>query len=225
MSKKSKIILICLAVLVVVIAAITVPLVLIKFNGTPKLTPPSVEVFESENLIVFNASKVEGAKEYQFIITMPDGTSPTYSSPTNAFTLDFLGGSSALKSKFVAGKYSVQCYVTAEDAKNNSFKSNPVFFTRTLQLNAPRLDKQGKNFIWETVKNANLYEIIISANNGTVSKFVEGIEGSIQEISISSLKTEFDLQKNVEYIITVRAFSENEYYSTSFYSNGLEFYV
>ena len=154
MSKKSKIILICLAVVIIVAAAVAIPLVLIKFNGNTKLATPTVEVFESENLIVFEASQIENANEYKFIISIPndDGSSTTveYSSKVNSLTLDFLGNSSGLKSSFdYAGLYSVQCYVTAEDPNNNSYKSSPIVFERTLQLAAPRLEKQGKNFIAE----------------------------------------------------------------------------
>ena len=230
MSKKSKIILICLAVVIIVAAAVAIPLVLIKFNGNTKLATPTVEVFESENLIVFEASQIENANEYKFIISIPndDGSSTTveYSSKVNSLTLDFLGNSSSLKSSFdYAGLYSVQCYVTAEDPNNNSYKSSPIVFERTLQLAAPRLEKQGKNFIWETVNHADSYQIIVSSNYETQIKTVNGVDDVVQSISLSKLKSEFALENDVLYSITIVALSENENYLTSLYSNQLQFYI
>lgn len=221
MSKKNKIIIICLAVLIVVVLAITIPLVLIKFNGNTKLATPKVEVSESENLIVFEADKVEGAKEYYFIITMPDGKTQTHHTQKNVYILDFLGGASGFKKEFVAGIYSVQCYVTAEDAKNNSYKSSPIMFTRTLQLNSTRVDKKGKDIIWDKVEYADTYELTISSNYGT---HIKKVDGSLS-ISISELTTEFELQNDVLYYVSVRAFSDSEYYSESLHSNQKEFYI
>ena len=223
MSKKNKIIIVCLAVLIVVVLAITIPLVLIKFNGNTKLATPKVKVIESENLIVFEADKVEGAKGYEFLITFPNKiTSERFPTESNILIFDFINGFAGFKEMFaVAGIYSVQCYVTAEDAKNNSYKSSPIMFTRTLQLNSTRVDKKGKDIIWDKVEYADTYELTISSNYGTHIKKVDGS----QSISISELTTEFELQNDVLYYVSVRAFSDSEYYSESLYSNQKEFYI
>ena len=225
MSKKSKIILICLAALIVVAVGVTLPLVLIRFNENKQLASPTVEVFESENLIVFQASKINNAKEYKFIITTPDGSTLPFSSESNIFSLDFENESSSWKERFnVAGIYSVQCYAVAEDANNNSFKSAPLNFTRILQLKTPRLEKQGKNFIWDTILNADIYEIIISSNNGSTSKIFTPIDGYIQSVSLTTLIKEFNLISG-QYTITVKAASNNDYYLASVYSNQQTFIV
>ena len=229
MSKKYKIILICLVVAVVLIVGITVPLVLLKQKDTQLLTPNPVEVAQSENLIVFKTSKVENAVEYMFEVSIPGRENATsISSETNELVLDFTKTSS-LKTEFnVAGIYSVQCYAIAENEKDNSYKSAPTNFTRTVTLESPTIYKTKDIFKWETVKNATAYEIVISSTTGTELLKVEAttdVSIAQEEISISNIKNALELDVG-SYTISVRAINEtNSYYKTSMYSSALEFSI
>lgn len=223
MSKKSKIILICLAVAIVVIAAIVIPIAVLKFNSPTQLkTPSQPQVVESENLIVIQTSKIDNASKYIFEITIP--SSPvktlTFENETNVLMLDFNGASSSLKSSFdFAGVYSVTCYAIAQDAQNNSLKSNPANFERELTLNQTELSRKNGSFIWQSVNHADYYELVITSNEVSKTKIVNAILSAdgMQSITLSSLKEEFNLQPN-QYSITIRACSNNQYYISSLYS-------
>lgn len=225
MSKKSKIILICLAVAIVIVAAVVIPIAVLKFGSTPQLkTPSQPEVFVNENLIVIETSKIDGAKKYIFEITVPSNPEKTLSfeHESNVLTLDFIGQSSALKSSFdFAGIYSVRCYAIAENEQNNSLKSNPKNFVRQLTLQSTELVRKNGSFIWESVNHADYYELVITSNNSTNTKIVvaENSADGIQSITLASLKEEFNLEAN-QYSINIRACSNNSYYNSSLYSQN-----
>lgn len=223
MSKKSKIILICLTVAIVVIAAIVIPIAVLKFDKPTQLkTPSQPQVVESENLIVVQTSKIEGAIKYIFEISIPSSPAKTltFENETNVLMLDFNGASSSLKSSFdYAGVYSVNCYAIAQEAQNNSLKSSPTNFVRKLTLNQTELSRKNGSFIWQSVNHADYYELVITSNDRTISKVVNATNSpdGMQSITLASLKEEFNLQPN-QYSITIRACSNNEYYISSLYS-------
>lgn len=228
MSKKAKITIICLAVAIVVIAAVVIPLAVLKFNSPTQLkTPAQPEVIESTDLIVIKTSQIENAKRYVFEITIPNGTTQTLESDSNVLTLDFLNQSSTLKPYFdYAGVYSVKCYAVAENESDNSLKSPPKNFTRQLNLNQPELVRKNGSFIWEGVNHADYYEIEITSNNTSNTKVVVATQTAdgLQSITLNSLIEEFNLQAN-QYSICLRACSDNPYYTSSYYSNQILFTI
>ena len=229
MSKKCKIILICLVVAAVLIVGITVPLVLLNKKDGQLTTPNAVEVYQSEELIVFKTNKVENAVKYVFEISIPGNELPTkINCETNELVLDF-STNSALKNEFmVAGVYSVSCYAEAENKVDNSYKSAPTNFNRQITLASPTIYKSRDVFKWETILNATTYELFISST-GTVKTLVVPSLGDtslgVEEISITSLKQELGLSAGT-YLISIRALnSDNENYKTSKYSSAVEFTV
>lgn len=232
MSKKAKITIICLAVAIVVIAAVVIPLAVLKFNSPTQLkTPAQPEVIESTDLIVIKTSQIENAKRYVFEITIPNDkgqtTTTTLASDSNVLTLDFLNQHASLKPYFdYAGVYSVKCYAVAENESDNSLKSPPKNFTRQLTLNQPELVRKNGSFIWEGVNHADYYEIEITSNNTSNTKVVVATQTAdgLQSITLNSLIEEFNLQAN-QYSICIRACSDNPYYTSSYYSNQILFTI
>lgn len=228
MSKKNKIILIVLSILILIIASGVIIFSVLKFNSNKQLkTPSQPQVFQSTDLIVIKTSQIDGSIKYIFEITTPNSDKFNFENTTNILTLDFAGETSSFKEKFgYAGIYTVQCYAVAENSNNNSYKSNPTNFERKLSLFAPEISRKNGAFVWEKIKNADYYEIQISSNEATYTKVLqatENIEG-IESINLTNLIHEFELQPN-QYAISIRACSENKYYITSFYSNTILFNI
>lgn len=228
MSKKNKIILIILSILILIIASGVIIFSVLKFNSNKQLkTPSQPQVFQSTDLIVIETSQVDGATKYMFEITTPNSDKYSFENSTNILTLDFAGETSSLKSNFdYAGIYTVQCYAVAENANNNSYKTNPTNFERTLSLLAPEISRKNGAFVWEKIKNADYYEIQISSNEATYTKVLQATETleGIESITLANLIQEFELQPN-QYSISIRACSENKYYITSYYSNTILFII
>ena len=229
MSKKSKIIIICLAVAIVVAASVLIPVLLLKVNNYTKLqTPNKIEVVESENLIVLKTNKIENAVSYVFEITIPSVGKRIITNETNELVLDFSGTTSFLRNDFNhAGIYYAQVYAASKNAKDNSYKSNIVSFERYLQIKTPQIFKENYLIKWSPINFATKYEIVINSISSSYTKTIEAkndLIGENETINFRDLISEFNLGSG-KYQILIKALNDDKYYISSAYSNIVEFNI
>lgn len=220
MSKKNKIIISILCAMIAALLAANIVLLVLKFNTNAKLeTPTKPIVLQSENLISIETSKIENAENYTYEITTANGNNVlTFERESNILILDFLNESENLKEDFnIAGIYHVRIFASSRNDK--SYYSPVVSFERNLKLNTPNLSKTNSELSWNSVNNAEFYEIFVSSNEGnkiyTTSK---------TSISLNTLKTELNLQPGL-FSFCVKACSNNNYFIDSDFSNVLQLYI
>lgn len=218
MTKKTKILIIGLSLLLVVIAIVATVLLVVLNKKTSKLkleTPTvTLQIDGNEKLLV--ARYNPNATQYIFYI-YADGDNPDqlynyapFQADENQLDKNYLD----VTNVFVDAKdYYYCCQLIGDEKKfNNSNVSSPEKFTNKKSIFTPKLSLTDKILSWTTIPNSNGYKLKI---NGVEQRDVV----TSQSIDISSI-----LARTSDKILSfsVKALGK-EYYYDSEYSNSVSF--
>lgn len=156
------------------------------------------------SLIIFD--EVENAEYYNIYIN--DVAITVKSSGSGTIQFD------ASKIINLPKTYTVKVKACADKYFDSTFTdADPYEHTNTLQ--APIINVDGTNLNWNKVTNASFYEIVVDTFNPNVT--------TKHRSSTNSFNFSKILLRKGEYVFKVRAFSENNEYLTSSYSNQIKY--
>lgn len=230
MSTKTKILIIF--IVIVVLAAIFIPLTFFVFlKKSPLNSPNAPSLILTDTKICASTNEIEGAKSYIFKFTTPNNNVIKVTSPIPSIYIDTNLESSEYVGDFnIAGIYEVKCSAVGEDAILESDYSQGSIFEKYIKLNKPTTNIYTSNnsmmLRWSNIANANKYEIYITSSTQPTQKieFTSSINSvEFENFNLETYLNSSDLPYGQYQISIVAKNSTNKYYIESLSSNPITF--
>lgn len=228
MTKRIKSTIIFVSIGILILSAVFIPLTFFVFLK-PRLNAPSApSVILTESRICATTSEVENAKSYVFKFTSPNSQTIEIISTTPTIYININENNYSNEFEY-AGVYQVKCCVVGEKESSRSAYSPITEFEKYVKLTKPSAHSYTSNsesiISWESIKNADLYDIYITSST-LATKFYTYTpltSINIETISLKALFVELEIPFGNYEILIIAKNSTNPYFLQSLNSDPISF--